>query len=191
VSTARPYVAPQADDRQGSHPEELSPADCIRAHLGRRHRKWDLTRPGVLALAADALAAAHACLVGRVARIEQLRRAKYLREALRGEKALAVEDLALLALDEPEGLAALLDVLGRAAGYRLVPEGQSAPPLRQAIADALRETGDAFATIEEALADNRIDRKEAQGVARECDEAMERLARIKAAVLREARHACR
>ena len=137
----------------------------IRDALALRHQAWDPRRPAVLDLAAEALAPMHARLVGRVAKLEALRPAKYVREALRGERALAVEDLALLALDEPEALAAGLDVLARAAGYRLEPlsTGGRATVL-QSVAELAREAGELQAEVCGAVAGGQVHPGDRPGV---------------------------
>ncbi len=136
-------VMMRENKRREGEPARASPTtDAIFDALALRHGEWDARRPDVLPLAAAALAELHAALSGRVARLEQLRPAKYLREALRGERALAVEDLALLALDEPEALLAGLAVLARAARARIVPlkvlasSGENPHGEREEITDA-------------------------------------------------------
>jgi hypothetical protein len=75
-------------ERPGSDSVPATPAtEAIRDALALRHGEWDARRAGVLDLAAEALAELHGALVGRVARLEQLRPAKYMRGALRGEHA--------------------------------------------------------------------------------------------------------
>ena len=175
-------------DPRGSGGSDLTPAaEPIRDALALRHPEWDPRRPTVLDLAAEALAPMHARLVGRVAKLEALRPAKYIREALRGERALAVEDLALLALDEPEALAAGLEVLARAAGYRVEPLEDGRGTVGQCAGDFALASAAVQSEACRAIEDGEIDALEHARIRAALDVAKSQSAALEAALARAER----
>ncbi len=170
-SQVRPFPAPQPVPARG----EASPEDVIEDAITREHADWAHRRPNVVRLAAEATAPLYRTLHGRVSELADLRSAPYLRGALRGERALTIVDMSLLALDAPEALLGTLEVLANAAGARISRDPQRRAPVHTALAKAIKEVGEATAAVAEALADGRIDQDEAARCSRELGEAVQSL----------------
>lgn len=188
IRSSHPEDRLSGDRQRGLGASDLTPAaEPIRDALALRHPEWDPRRPTVLDLAAEALAPMHARLVGRVAKLEALRPAKYVREALRGERALAVEDLALLALDEPDALVAGLEVLAAAAGYRLEPLEEGRATVGQSAGDFAMASASVQNEVTRAIEDGEIDPDERQRIRTALDVAKSQAAALEAALARAER----
>lgn len=114
---------------QGPDAPDVTPtADRVRDTLAVRCGELEMGRPEVLDLVAEALAVLQARLAGRVASLAGNRSPKYMRETLRGEHPLTLEDLARLAIDVPTAVAPALGVLAERTGYQMVPVGVVSGP---------------------------------------------------------------
>jgi len=120
MSAMTSNLRPMGASGQGPQEDQVTPQDRLRDALAVRCSELEMTRPEVLDLAAEVLAELHVHLAGRASALSGNRSAKYFREALRGEHALTLEDLARLAVDAGTALGPALDLLARAAGHRIV-----------------------------------------------------------------------
>ena len=157
--------------------------DRVRDALAERCVEMEREAPEALDLAAEVIAALHAHLAGRATGLAGTRSPKYRREQLRGEKCIAVEDLAWLALNAPTALASALGQLARPTGYRVVAEDVAGPDtVTEATAAMVESTSIVFAGVTRALEDGRIDQHEAAVLDREAEKSERRLAALRKAL---------
>jgi hypothetical protein len=142
----------------------LSPfADRVRDALSLRASEMDELCPEALDLAAELVAALHEQLLGRATECRGNRGAGYFRQALRGEHPLTLEDIARLALEEPEALVPALSILAARIGRQLAPAPRMAPAA-QAAADVASAAGEVSSGTLRALEDGVIDQAEAHAL---------------------------
>lgn len=189
-------ASPQACS-QGARTSDPTPEyEAIRARIASRHRRrddgggvdWDAVRPAVLDLAAAATARLHERLSGRAGLLGELRGAKYVRKQLIGESCLLLEDLALVALDEPEAFVAGVAPLLEAAGY-LPPEPMAGSPasLAQAAASFVRTAGGVSGETFRALEDGVASPEEIERISREVEAHEAHVASLKLELARQRR----
>ena len=142
--------------RAGSRaPLPLSPAAvAIRENLAERVQQLDELEPRALDLAAAALAALHEEVNGRMTELRGSGSPEHMRRRCLGRDGLSVETLAYLALHAPNGVAALLRVLGAAVGHTLEPdEPDEAASVATELAVVARAFGESVAAITARLED--------------------------------------
>lgn len=140
-------------------------AALVRERLESRRAQLAAVAPEAVTLAADALAAMHDAAHGHAASVRAEKTPRKRIAQLMGERALAVEDLAAIALANDHGRAAVLAglrVLAMALGHEVRPV--LAPPtgLHEAVAVGMERCARAFADVTRAAADGLDEHEAAQ-----------------------------
>jgi len=179
MASTRPDIRPVTVSGQGSDETTVTPADRLRDALAIRCGELEANRPEVLDLVAETLEILRGHLAGRAASLAGNRSAKYFREALRGEHALTLEDLARLAIDAPLGVSAALAKLARRAGYQMVPDDVIGPDSAlAALIDLVESGGRCLLGLQRALLKDggrRIGDEDRQALQFEADKLMRRV----------------
>jgi hypothetical protein len=128
----------------------------IRDRLALQRQRLDALMPECLDRAAESLAALHGDLRGEITALAAVlgRSPRYLRGELDGSHGLPLEDLFALASLRPKAVAAAIELLSTAMGYRLEPlEPDKTGGVPVALAHVAREFGETTGGIITRLQD--------------------------------------
>lgn len=159
-------------------------SEPVAVRIEERREELAQHNPGAVRLAGAVLAAMRDRANGHTPDIRVDRQIRHRQLQFDGSKALPVEDLAAIAMENDLGrdvIIAGLSVLAEAIGQTLTPIGASAVPLRAAASRVLAQMGATTARAAAALEDNEITEHEAAQIDRDMEEVEARVALWKAA----------